>query len=446
MEIKTIISATSEGWGHLLKTEERQQELNLFREKIEEEIAQLLPDDLRLVCHYFTNKDEERNFVEREVKAGESIIYFALSFDTPGIFSLINKKCPLLYVSKPYAGHAWSGQTWPGSDEPNLLRTPEAEKVVFVMSSSNKEIIDGIRVIYATERLKRSKVLLITERPGELINYYIVKRPVGFNEIKERFGTEIVKVGSKEYKSYCTGARREDAKKIAKELINNALYTIEPKEEEIIDACQVYLGLKNMLSEYNVDALSIDCLSADILKDSIAYPCVGFSMLNSEGIPAACEGDVFSLLTMMLYRYLADIPSFITDPVIDMHRGTVIHAHCVAPLKWDGKQVHPYIIRSHAEDNRSVSLQVKAKIGEPCTVAKILETETLTLSWGSIISNPDINRGCRTKVEIAVEGDVLKLLRSWRGDLHRVLAYGSHRWALEEVARLIGLELYYETL
>jgi len=48
-----------------------------------------------------------------------------------------------------------------------------------------------------------------------------------------------------------------------------------------------------------------------------AYPCIGFSLINSEeSAVAACEGDVYSLFTMYILKCLTGLPSFISDSVI----------------------------------------------------------------------------------------------------------------------------------
>ena len=42
--------------------------------------------------------------------------------------------------------------------------------------------------------------------------------------------------------------------------------------------------------------------------------CLTFSKLNDEGLVGACEGDIDSTLTMMMFAYAFGVPGFITDP------------------------------------------------------------------------------------------------------------------------------------
>lgn len=137
---------------------------------------------------------------------------------------------------------------------------------------------------------------------------------------------------------------------------------------------------------------------------------------------------------MYVFKYLTGLPSFISDPVIDVSKNTVIHAHCVAPTKIDGENISPYIIRSHAEDNKNVSLQVKfEKIGSKITVANIIKDENneikFIVSTGELLGNPEINRGCRTKFELKVK-DAEKMLKNWPNGAYS--PFGLHRvWYME---------------
>ena len=57
---------------------------------------------------------------------------------------------------------------------------------------------------------------------------------------------------------------------------------------------------------------------------------------------------------------LVDRPGFVTDPVFDLSTSSIIHAHCVAATQMEGPRTAPapYIMRTHMEDNKGVSLQV----------------------------------------------------------------------------------------
>ena len=66
--------------------------------------------------------------------------------------------------------------------------------------------------------------------------------------------------------------------------------------------------------------------------------CLTFSKLNDLGFVGACEGDIDSTLTMLMFAYAFGVPGFITDPVIDTAKNAMVHFHCTSATKMDGPQ------------------------------------------------------------------------------------------------------------
>ena len=66
--------------------------------------------------------------------------------------------------------------------------------------------------------------------------------------------------------------------------------------------------------------------------------CLTFSKLNDLGLVGACEGDIDSTLTMLMFAYAFRVPGFITDPVIDTAKNAMIHFHCTSATKMDGPE------------------------------------------------------------------------------------------------------------
>jgi hypothetical protein len=105
-----------------------------------------------------------------------------------------------------------------------------------------------------------------------------------------------------------------------------------------------------------------------------------------------------------------------------------------------GGPTSPYIIRSHMEDNKGVSMQVLVPIGDTVTVGKFLNPKKFVYSTGEVLGNVDHDRGCRTKFRTRV-ADARKMLESYTGGLHRVVVYGDYTASLRQMGRLMGFEL-----
>jgi hypothetical protein len=195
-----------------------------------------------------------------------------------------------------------------------------------------------------------------------------------------------------------------------------------------------------------------------------AYPCFGFARLNDLGLTGVCEADLPSTLTQVIFLHLVGKPGFVTDPMFDESRGTVIHAHCVAGTKMDGPngEAAPYVIRSHLEDHKGAVLQTKMRIGQEITMAKLVSgdlkkqpaavtaspeesigSQIMLISGGTIVDVPDVDSGCRTKIEVKVR-DARKMFESWSYGLHRVIFYGNHMDDMRRLARFTGFNLVEE--
>ncbi len=159
---------------------------------------------------------------------------------------------------------------------------------------------------------------------------------------------------------------------------------------------------------------------------------------------------------MLLFGYAFGKPGFITDPLFDLSKNAVIHAHCVAATKMDGPQDtrHPFTIRTHRDDNQGAAVEVDLRIGQEITCAKLANLDTLLLSAQKIVEIPDFDdRGCRTQCTAAV-ADARKMLANWGSGilektdmmtlLHRVVFYGNHVENAKDLAQLMGLKVVME--
>jgi len=432
-KLRVIYAAPAPGWGSLFTQKQRDEEISTFRERMGR-IKALLPgvefveEDLRDRSN-LSGLDEDRN--------ADGILFLSLSEGTDeAILKLMDSGLPMILYVEPYSWHVWCRE---------ILRTHRnAQRLMLVSSSDFNEVVEKIRVIDALTKLKRSKILLFDEREGEDVKLIYgadsIERYV-IRDVERKFGVRIEKLDKRVILDAYQEVDDEEVRSLMEVLMVEAEWVVEPSRDDILKALKLYLAMKKVVKERGASGLTIDCLA--MLHALPTTPCLGFSLLNDEGICAACEADLNSLLTMLILRYLAGVPSFITDPVIDTARNTVIHAHCVAPRRMDGENSERFIIRNHSESRTGVSLQVKMRVGQKVTVAKFADLGRMLLSTGTIVDNPDLDRGCRTKVEVSVP-DAKKLLRTFSGGLHRVLAYGDHVEGVEELCRLLGIEVIRE--
>ncbi len=160
--------------------------------------------------------------------------------------------------------------------------------------------------------------------------------------------------------------------------------------------------MKQIMLDHGARAITVKCLGG-IPIQTLGYPCLGFSKLLDEGVVGACEADMDSTLTMLMFQYAFGLPGFISDPLIDTSKNAVIHAHCVAPLGCVARRSSGCRSASAriAMTTKAQSLEVfmNRDIGRKVTWAKLANLDTMLVTAGTITEICDFDdRGCRTQV------------------------------------------------
>jgi L-fucose isomerase-like protein len=182
--------------------------------------------------------------------------------------------------------------------------------------------------------------------------------------------------------------------------------------------------------------------------------CLTFSKLNDLGLVGACEGDMDSTLTMLLFAYAFRVPGFISDPVIDEAKNAMVHFHCTSATKMDGPTGErlPFTIRNQTDSKGGVALQVKNRVGQAVTCAKLVNLDTLLFTTGKILETSTSPMACRTQFAQSVP-DARRLFLNWGEDviqggvmtlLHRVVFYGDHAAAIRDLGDLMGIKVVEE--
>jgi len=400
--------------------------------RYEAQFAKLAPqlDDVEFVGNMLVSNGDQLNRAMERLKGVDGILAVHLTLGAgPFLRKLLELGAPIVLFTMPYSGHEWH------------IIAPlqrEGKKIETYPSSEYSDIVTAIRPIRAIHRLRESKILYLArgDRPPD---------PKYVAAVKKRFGVEIKNIKYKQLAKAYKAADDAEVKADAKRWVAEAEKIVEPKQKDIEDASRMYIALRDLLLAEKAQAITIDCLGIGLMDKGLAYPCFGFSRLNSMGLCGICENDLKSTLTFLIVYYLSGKPGFVTDPVIDLSKNTIAHAHCVAALKMDGpngKQC-PYIIRSHLEDDRGAALYVRMEVGRKVTMARMIGADVMLFSTGEIIATPYLERGCRTKIVTKV-ADARKIMEGWSCGLHRVIFYDDHGEELRRLARLLDFKVVEE--
>jgi len=375
-----------------------------------------------------------------KLKDADGILLFHLSGhggDAPlkAMGQIVDTEIPTAVFSQPYSGHGWLF----------FPRWQKAGKKVALLPTSDWSEIDrAVGLMRVAPHLRQTRIILINAPLG-------TAAACSAEQVKQKLGAEIVPVTIEEtiklHKTVDLKAAKAEAQVY---WISKAKRIVEPSREEIVNSARFYLALRDLMIRERAQAVTSSGCMGDPAKC-----CLAFSKLNDLGLVGACEGDMDSTLTMLMFRYAFGIPGFITDPVFDTARNALIHFHCTSATKMDGPTGRrlPFTIRNQSDWHNGVSLEVENRVGQPVTCAKFVNLNTMLISTGKIIEVTHNDLGCRTQFVTQV-GDARKMFNNWGGGkldddvmtlLHRVVFYGDHLQSIKNLGALMGFDVVEET-
>jgi hypothetical protein len=182
----------------------------------------------------------------------------------------------------------------------------------------------------------------------------------------------------------------------------------------------IYNRLKELVHKYDLQGITLRCF--DLLTTVKNTGCIALSKLNDEGIPAACEGDIPTLLTMMVCKKLTGELCFQVNPARIQADGEMLFAHCTLPLGMTEK--HEYT--THFESGIGVAIQGDLPTGD-YTLVKMSGDLSRILAVDVELERCQFEANlCRTQVWIKADPLVSRYFLTNPIANHHVLIRGHH--------------------
>jgi L-fucose isomerase-like protein len=188
----------------------------------------------------------------------------------------------------------------------------------------------------------------------------------------------------------------------------------------------------------------MDCLGA-LGRTKVSLPCIAWSKMNDDGIPAACEADLGALVTHIVVQYLFDRPGFQQDPVAETMREAIIGAHCSCPtrLRGFGTEPEPFDIVHH-HGQRDATARPVWKVGQRVTSADVLPGSDqaptkMIISAGEVLENVAVPPAGGCVISVMVKFDGVSDVLAYPG-FHQIFFYGDYKRELVQFCRLLNIE------
>lgn len=349
---------------------------------------------------------------------------------------------PAVSFFQPFSGHGWMWhQQW------------KNRKVLLLSTTDWRELDEAIGLLRVPALMKQTRILAVDGPRG-------TKIACSSEEVKKRLGADLVTIKNAQVLEIAKSIDPKAAEAEAENYwIKPAVGILEPTRQEIIDSARYYLAVKKLMIQERAQGIcSTACMGNP-------RACLTFSKLNDLGLVGACEGDIDSTLTMLLFAHAFRTPGFITDPVVDESKNALVQFHCTSfTQRSDGSRM-PFVIRNQTDSGGGVALQVQWQVGEPVTMAKLVNLDTMLAVPGKVMETGVSPLACRTQFTQSVR-NARHLFLNWGGGaivhpgspgdlsqyagampmLHRAVFYGDHMRGVKRLGDLMGFKVLEEDL
>ncbi len=217
--------------------------------------------------------------------------------------------------------------------------------------------------------------------------------------VREKLGIEIVDIPIEELIESVSSGKEfvlsEGVIALRNNILEQAPETVHKYAE---GAVRIYAALREMVVKYDLSGLTLRCF--DLLEPLGNTGCLALALLNAEGIPAGCEGDMPALLTMTVGNALTGQCGFQANPShIDPQTGEILLAHCTVPMNMIGK----YSFNTHFESGIGIALHGELPVGD-CTIFKLSgDLSRSFCSKAGLLRNQYESNLCRTQIILKPE-------------------------------------------
>lgn len=236
--------------------------------------------------------------------------------------------------------------------------------------------------------------------------------------LRERLGIEVISVSLEELiEEYEKHDYREDS-------WTKRIEAMAFDRRELLKAFELYGALDRLSERYGLGGLSVRCF--DLLERVKTTGCLGLAILNARGIYGGCEGDLPSLVSMVILGEVSGQPVFMCNPSrIDLDQGEMVLAHCTLPLNMPCSME----LKTHFESDIGVAIAGKIPEEEITVFKASGDLEEYYADRGRILENMQDPTLCRTQIKVKLPSYEYYLERPISN--HHVICCGDHTQALQ---------------
>lgn len=273
------------------------------------------------------------------------------------------------------------------------------------------------------------------------------------DHVRNRFGTNFSHINAQEIFQVIdelTPEEKTACVELADQLISEAKGVHMPAEN-VKNDMEFYAAIKKLMALHECNAFTIPCFEVcatrELNRRQFTF-CLAKSLLKEEGLPAACAGDVGSVLTTAMLMAVANAAPYMGNTMVwkrEENECRILHDVPTRYMKGFDKEALPVELVSFAMDGWGTTLRYDfAKdIGEKVTLINMSpDMNKIMIVLGSITGCDDyLTPECKLAMRFTV-ADANKFHESQKYVGHHFsLVYGDYCEQIAAIAEDYGMEV-----
>ena len=212
----------------------------------------------------------------------------------------------------------------------NTLRAFDDRPFSYVFGApEEEEVVRAAKAAVEAARLKKAMRSLRMSAVGHTPQGFGFGRALD-SELMSVFGVELEAIEARELIDAAKGYTDEECAEYLEKSAASTRGLDQTPERNRLDHARLLKAYSEYVRGHGIGALASRCWP-DFFTAFGTPVCTVLSMLNDEGVAAACEADVYGALSMWIGMQLTGEPVFFGDPVsLDEAENTITFWHCGA--------------------------------------------------------------------------------------------------------------------
>ena len=329
----------------------------------------------------------------------------------------------------------------------NTLRAFSDRPFVYVFGAPEEDRVqEALKAAVAAARVKHDMRSLKLAAVGHTPQGFGFGRALD-GELMDAFGVELEAIEARELMDKAKGYTDEDCRPYLERTAALTCGLENTPERNRLDHARLYKAYSDYVNANHIGALASRCWP-DFFTAYGTPVCAVLSLLNDDGVAAACEADVYGALSMWVGMRLSGSPVFFGDPVsLDEGENTITYWHCGAAACALAREDTGAAMGVHPNRKIGPAMNFGCEAFPEATIFRIGREPDgsfrFFLATGEALDKPRQFIG--TSLVICTDSDSREIVEKSVLDgfePHFVVMKGNHVKALEALAAMLGFEVY----